>query len=94
MFSTHVVRTNHAEISHVFEPKSRHVVNMVTCIIYINKKQYNSKSQKITTYMLSPESDALVPRQQLKLNDDLLLRGHWGKRTRRDQRSSFNTSDN
>ena len=26
-----------------------------------------------------PESDALVPRQQLKLNDDLLLQGHWGK---------------
>ena len=28
---------------------------------------------------LLPESDALVHRQQLKLNDDLLLQGHWGK---------------
>jgi len=30
---------NHAEISHVFESKSVHVVNMVTYIIYINTKQ-------------------------------------------------------
>ena len=30
---------NQAEISHLFEPKSRHVVNMVTYIVYINKKQ-------------------------------------------------------
>ena len=30
---------NHAEISHMFEPKSRHIVNMVTYIIYISKKQ-------------------------------------------------------
>ena len=28
------------------------------------------------TVRLSPESDALVPRQQLRLNDDLLLQGH------------------
>ena len=36
---------NHAEIFHVFEPKSSYVVNMVTYIIYINKKQQN-KSEK------------------------------------------------
>ena len=30
-------------------------------------------------YRISPESNALVPRQQLKLNNDLLLQGHWGK---------------
>ena len=28
---------------------------------------------------LSPESDALVSRQQLELNDDLPLQGHWEK---------------
>ena len=33
--------------------------------------------RKITTYRLSPESDAY--RQQLELTDDLLLQGHWGK---------------
>jgi len=33
---------SHAEISHVFEPESRHVMNMVTYIIYINEKQQNS----------------------------------------------------
>ena len=37
---------NHAEISHVTEPKSRHVVNMVTYIIYINKKRQNNKPEK------------------------------------------------
>ena len=36
-------RGNHAEISHMLEPKSRHVVNMVTYIIYINEKQQNNK---------------------------------------------------
>ena len=30
-------------------------------------------------YRLSPESNALVPRQQFKLNNDLLLQGHRGK---------------
>ena len=34
---------SHAEISHVFESKSMHVVNMVTYIIYINEKQQNNK---------------------------------------------------
>ena len=36
-------------------------------------------------------------RQQLDpllLTDDLLLQGHWGKETRRAQRTSFNTLDN
>ena len=31
---------NHAEISNVFEPKSRH---MVIYIIYMNNKQWNNK---------------------------------------------------
>ena len=30
-------RGNHADISHMLEPKSKHAVNMVTCIIYINE---------------------------------------------------------
>ena len=33
---------NHTKISHAFEPESRHIVNMVTYIIYINKKQQNN----------------------------------------------------
>ena len=36
-------RQSDAEIIHLFEPKSRHVVNMVTYIIYINTKQQNNK---------------------------------------------------
>ena len=31
------------------------------------------------TVRLSPESDAGVPRQQLRLKADLLLQGHWRK---------------
>ena len=58
---------NHAEISSVFEPKSRHVVNMVIYIIYMKNKQQNNKPQKISTYRLCPESDTWVPRQKLKL---------------------------
>ena len=48
--------------------------------------------RKITTYRLSPESDAY--RQQLELTNDLLVQGYWGKRTRWAQRASFNTLDN
>ena len=43
---------------------------------------------------LFPESAALVPRQQLKLNDDLLLQGSWGKEDAVGQGASFNTLDN
>ena len=39
-------RSNHAKIPPMLEPKSRHVVNMVTYIIYINEKQQNNKPQK------------------------------------------------
>ena len=36
-----------AEITrHMLEPKSRHVVNKVTYIIYINEKQQNNKPYK------------------------------------------------
>ena len=46
--------------------------------IYTNQKQRR----------LSPESDTLVPRQQLKLND-LLLQGHWGKEVAAGQARKF-----
>ena len=36
-------RQSDAEITRVQEPKSMHVVNMVTYIIYINTKQRNNK---------------------------------------------------
>ena len=34
--------------------------------------------RKITTYRLSPESDAEAAARTIT-NDDLLLQGHWGK---------------
>ena len=36
-------RGNHAEISHMLVPKSRHIENIVTYIIYINEKKQNNK---------------------------------------------------
>ena len=69
-----------AEISHAFEPRSRHVANVLTLIIYINMKQYNNKIQKLTTYTPSPLNQTQGcpgPWQQLK--NDLLLQGHWGR---------------
>ena len=35
-------------------------------------------NQETVSRLFRPESDALVPRQQLKLNDDPFLQGLWG----------------
>ena len=40
---------------------------------------YNITFVYINQDQIPPESNALVPRQQLKLNHDLLLQGHVGK---------------
>ena len=62
----------------------------------------NEESQVRGCFYLHPPGNSVgsplnqMHRQQLELllTDDLLLQGHWGKRTRRAQHTSFNTLDN
>ena len=52
------------------------VINGLHCTLFTSVRNNRTSHGKVTTYRHSPESNALLFRQQLKLNDDLLLRGH------------------
>ena len=86
-------RGNHAEISHMLEPKSRHVVNMVTYIIYINEKEENNKPWK-NNYLQALPWDEHMNTGRNNKQTTCLCRDTGGKGTLQAQRTSFNTLDN
>ena len=55
---------------------------------------YNFYSHQPENSVGSPLNQMYRQQLELLLTDDLLLQGHWGKRTRRAQHTSFNTLDN